>query len=77
MTTEQAYTVVDSEAVQEALNIEYSPTGLYVDWLGDASDDACSVEFAPENKRTRGGLVVSNTVIQELVEEDAIKIKDT
>lgn len=76
MISERAYTVIDTEQVQTALNLDYAPTGLYIDSLGDKNDESCAVEIVPPTSETRNGISVSNKLLEELFEDGAIQPKE-
>lgn len=73
MVTEQAYNVRDGELVAEKLRLDFNPVGLYVEDMG--SEDLFVVEVIPRTDQDQ--LQVSQTVLKELVDADAIEVKDS
>jgi hypothetical protein len=78
-TEEQQYVVRDQEAVKEALDLSHSPVGLNVKLLDTGSDTdfgSGSCEVKPRPPKENGErLVISNRVLQELLENEAVELK--
>lgn len=78
-TEEQQYVVKDQEAVKDSLNLSHSPVGLNVRLLDtgnetDVGSGSCEVKPRPP-KENGERLVISNRVLQELLEDEAIELK--
>lgn len=79
-TEEQQYVVRDQKTVREALDLDTSPVGLNVKLIdsGDAGDigtGSCEVKPRPP-KENGERLVISNRALQELLEDEAIELKN-
>lgn len=75
---EKQYTVTDSDRVKDALGLESSPVFINVESVRTGREDvekgACKVTLVPPEKHQRV-LSVSNSLLQDLLKEGAIKGK--
>lgn len=71
-----SYTVRDATRVKDAFNLNFTPTGLNIS-KQDPQNDSCTVYFVPATDEVRDGIQVSDTLLQELLEDDAIELKNS